>query len=66
MYESLILFLTLVVGYYFFNLKRFLKIIRLINSFLDLIVTLIIFLLGYNFSIFTHTNTIVLEVISIS
>ncbi|RZP35232.1 hypothetical protein EXW69_00165 [Francisella tularensis subsp. mediasiatica] len=66
MYESLILFLTLVVGYYFFNLKRFLKIIRLINRFLDLIVTLIIFLLGYNFSIFTHTNTIVLEVISIS
>ncbi|AEB27804.1 lysine exporter LysO family protein [Francisella tularensis subsp. novicida] len=66
MYESLILFLTLVVGYYFFNLKRSLKIVRLINRFLDLIVTLIIFLLGYNFSIFTHTNTIVLEVIGIS
>ncbi|MBK2356711.1 LysO family transporter [Francisella hispaniensis] len=66
MYESLILFLVLLIGYYAFNLRKTLKVVRLINRLLDLIVILIIFLLGYNFSIFTHTNTIVIEVIGIS
>ncbi|QUE32243.1 LysO family transporter [Francisella philomiragia] len=66
MLESLILFIFLIIGYYIFNFSQSLKIIKLINLSLDFIVISIIFLLGYNFSIFTNTNTIVLEVIGIS
>lgn len=66
MLESLILFIFLIIGYYIFNFPQSLKIIKLINLSLDFIVISIIFLLGYNFSIFTNTNTIVLEVIGIS
>ncbi|WP_432772639.1 lysine exporter LysO family protein [Francisella salimarina] len=66
MLESLILFIFLIIGYYIFNFSQSLKVIRLINLSLDFIVISIIFLLGYNFSIFTNTNTIVLEVIGIS
>lgn len=66
MLESLILFIFLIIGYYLFNFSQSLKIIKLINLSLDFIVISIIFLLGYNFSIFTNTNTIVLEVIGIS
>ncbi|AJI52880.1 lysine exporter LysO family protein [Francisella philomiragia] len=66
MLESLILFIFLIIGYYIFNFSQSLKVIKLINLSLDFIVISIIFLLGYNFSIFTNTNTIVLEVIGIS
>ncbi|GMN88680.1 lysine exporter LysO family protein [Francisella sciaenopsi] len=66
MLESLILFIFLIIGYYIFNFSESLKVIKLINLSLDFIVISIIFLLGYNFSIFTNTNTIVLEVIGIS
>lgn len=66
MYESLILFIALTSGYYLFSFKKSEKVLNYINLSLEFIVISIIFLLGYNFSIFTHTDTIVLEVINIS
>ncbi|API86742.1 lysine exporter LysO family protein [Francisella uliginis] len=66
MFESLILFITLIIGYYSFDLKPTPKVVQRINLALDFIVISIIFLLGYNFSIFTHTNSIVFKVIGIS
>ncbi|QIW10194.1 lysine exporter LysO family protein [Francisella sp. LA112445] len=66
MLESLLLFVTLIIGYYLFNFKPAKKTIRYIDLSLNFIVISIIFLLGYNFSIFTNTNSIVLEIIGIS
>ncbi|AIT08715.1 membrane protein [Candidatus Francisella endociliophora] len=66
MYESIALFICLLMGYYIFNFNKSTQTIKYINTALELIVVLIIFLLGYNFSIFTHTNTIVFDVISTS
>lgn len=66
MLESLSLFIVLIVGYYLFNFEPTKKVIRYINLSLNFIVISIIFLLGYNFSIFTHTNSIVLKVIGVS
>lgn len=65
MFESIILFITLIIGYKL-NFRKNLKTIKVINVTLDFIVISIIFLLGYNFSIFTHTNTIILKVLGVS
>lgn len=65
MFESIILFIVLIIGYKV-NLKKSLKTIKFINLSLDFIVISIILLLGYNFSIFTHTNTVILKVLGLS
>ncbi|WP_150466302.1 lysine exporter LysO family protein [Francisella sp. SYW-9] len=66
MFESLLLFVTLIVGYYLFNFQPTKKNIKYIDLSLNFIVISIIFLLGYNFSIFTNTNSIVLKILGIS
>lgn len=66
MVESFILFAGLLTGYYFIKLSGTTKHLKLINIFLDIIVILIIFMMGYNFSIFTQTNAVVVDVIKLS
>ena len=66
MFESLILFAGLLIGYHFFRFKNPAKYFKLANRSLDIIVILIIFMMGYNFSIFTQTNSIILEVLGLS
>ena len=66
MFESLILFAGLLIGYHFFRFKNPAKYFKLANRNLDIIVILIIFMMGYNFSIFTQINSIILEVLGLS
>lgn len=66
MLESLILLISLIAGYYFFRPKNINKSIKIINTSLNHIVILIILLMGYNFSIFTQANSIILNVTAIS
>ncbi|MFT4693452.1 MAG: uncharacterized membrane protein YbjE (DUF340 family) [Francisella sp.] len=66
MFESLILFVGLLIGHYFFRFKNPAKYFKLANRSLDIIVILIIFMMGYNFSIFTQINSIIFEVMGLS
>jgi len=66
MFESLILFVGLLIGHYFFKFKNPSKYLKIANNYLDIIVILIIFMMGYSFSIFTQTNSIILEVLGLS
>ena len=66
MLESLILFTGLLIGYHLFKFKNPIKYFNLTNKCLDIIVILIIFMMGYNFSIFTQTNNIIFEVLGLS
>ena len=66
MFESLILFMGLLIGYHLFKFKNPVKYFKLTNICLDIIVILIIFMMGYNFSIFTQTNSIIFNVIGLS
>jgi uncharacterized membrane protein YbjE (DUF340 family) len=66
MFESLILVVGLLIGHYFFRFKNPAKCFKLANRSLDIIVILIIFMMGYNFSIFTQINSIIFEVMGLS
>lgn len=62
MLESTLLFVSLLAGYFFCKIQVSVKNLRIINICLEIIVVSIIILTGYNFSIFTHANAIILEV----
>ncbi len=67
MFESVILLTSLLLGYHLFNCKKnLLKIIKIINLLLGFVIVSIIFIMGYNFSIFAQTNSVVFKVIGIS
>ncbi|APC96268.1 lysine exporter LysO family protein [Francisella frigiditurris] len=64
MFESLLIFIALLIGYFFIPLKN--KHIGLVNKLIDLQVILIIAIMGYNFSIFTKNNDVIFKVINLS
>lgn len=64
MFESLLIFIALLIGYFFIPLKN--KHIGLVNKLIDLQVIIIIAIMGYNFSIFTKNNDVIFKVINLS